>query len=121
MHQNAKVRLLNNFQDKMAKSNSSKKNKTSDNKTDVISREMLAEYISEIAEKTLLEDESKLHSVIAFNQILSDQEKISLLDEEMKDQLKDIWSRIKAAGIQLVDPPLLFGLPEDFSIEKANP
>lgn len=110
----------------MAKATTAKKSKSVDSKSESGkaesgSKEMLAEYINDIAEKTLIADESKLHSVIAFNQILSDADKVALLDEEMKDQLKDIWGRIKAAGIQLVDPPLLYGLPEDFSeVEDAG-
>ncbi len=105
----------------MAKSNSPKKSKSSDSKSNSVSKEMLVEYINDIAERTLQEDESKLHSVIAINQILSDNDKLSMLDEEMKEQLRDIWSRIKGAGIQLVDPPVLFGLPEDFSLDDTNP
>jgi hypothetical protein len=103
----------------MAKSNSSKKSKSTDSKSDVISKEMLIDYINEISEKTLQKDESRLHSVIALNQILSDNEKVSMLDEEMKDQLREIWSRIRGAGIQLLDPPALFGLPEDFTASDA--
>lgn len=105
----------------MAKSASSKKSKSSDNsKTSSPSKELLQEYINDISERTLLADESKLHSVIALNQILSQSSMVELMDDGMKDQLRDIWSRIKSAGIQLVDPPLLFGLPEDFKQEDNS-
>jgi hypothetical protein len=104
----------------MAKSTPVKKAKAADSKAEGVSKDMLSEYINDIAEKTLNADESKLHSVIALNQIFSDHDKVSLLDEEMKEQLRDIWLRIKGAGIELVDPPLLFGLPEDFSSEDST-
>jgi hypothetical protein len=104
----------------MAKSTSVKKGKSVESKSDGVSKDMLLEYINDIAEKTINADESKLHSVIALNQIFSDHEKVSLLDEEMKGQLRDIWLRIKGAGIELVDPPLLFGLPEDFSTSEDS-
>ena len=88
------------------------------NKTSSATRDSLADYIQEISSRTQLPEESMIHSVIAINQILSRQETVELLDEELKSQLRETWLKLKAFGIQLQDPPLLFGLPEDFMKEE---
>jgi hypothetical protein len=43
-----------------------------------------------------------------------------LFDDELKAQMKDLWIKLKSTGIKLTDPPLLFGLPEDFGKEKEE-
>lgn len=102
----------------MAKAASNKKVKQNDSKSGAVTKESVAEYIQDISQKSLTPDESLIHCVIALNQILADEETSALLNEDMKAQLREIWSKLKSAGIQLVDPPALFGLPEDFSGEE---
>lgn len=79
-----------------------------------VSRQALAEYIADISAKCLTPNESLIHCTIAINQILTNAESSALLDEDLKSQLKDVWLKLKNMGIQLEDPPMLFGLPEGF-------
>jgi len=102
----------------MARVASNKKAKPNDVKLGALTKESLAEYIQDISQKSLTPEESLIHCVISLNQILADEETSALLNEDMKSQLREIWLKLKSAGIQLVDPPALFGLPEDFSGEE---
>ncbi len=83
-----------------------------------ISKEALHEYVQDISQKASLPDESRLHCAIAINQILSNAEYVNLLTEDSKGTLKEVWHKLKSDGIQLEDPPLLFGLPENFDQEE---
>jgi hypothetical protein len=100
----------------MAKS--TKKTKTEVNPVNNESRESLTEYIQDIAQKANKLDESRLHCAIAITQILSNASNVTLLDEENKSTLKEVWQKLKSEGIQLEDPPFLFGLPENFDQEE---
>jgi hypothetical protein len=35
-----------------------------------------------------------------------------LFDEDLKAQAKDIWVKLKSTGVQLSDPPFMFGAPK---------
>lgn len=96
----------------------SKKAKTETSLASSISKEALQEYVQDISQKASIPEDSRLHCAIAINQILSNAEYVNLLTEESKATLKEVWHKLKADGIQLVDPPLLFGLPENFDQEE---
>ena len=100
----------------MAKS--PKKTKAESTPVEGISRESLNEYIQDIAQRASKPDESRLHCAIAINQILSNATNVNLMDEENKATLKEVWQKLKSEGIQLEDPPFLFGLPENFDQEE---
>ncbi len=98
-----------------------KKAKTEVGSTDSISKEALMEYVQDISQKANKVGESRLHCAIAINQILSNSDYVGLLNDESKNTLKEVWLKLKTDGIQLEDPPFLFGLPENFeSDELAN-
>ncbi len=82
--------------------------------TNSVSRQALADFISDISSKSVSPNESLLHCAVAINQILINPETSLLLDEDLKSQLKDVWLKLKNTGIDLIDPPGLFGLPEGF-------
>jgi len=82
--------------------------------TNSISRQALADFIADISAKSISPNESLLHCAVAINQILTNSETALLLDEDLKSQLKDVWLKLRNTGIDLIDPPALFGLPEGF-------
>jgi len=77
-------------------------------------------FVADLADKVENSDGAYLHSIIAVNQILRSPGIDGTLDEAMKIQLRDIWTKLKTAGIQLTDPPVLFGLPEGFGDEAKE-
>ena len=96
----------------------SKKTKAESVATQKVSSEALLEYIQDIHQKASQPDESRIHCVIAMNQILSDSDSVKALSDDGKALLKEVWLKLKGEGIQLVDPPLLFGLPQNFDQEE---
>lgn len=53
-----------------------------------------------------------INAVSAMNHILNHPDIYELLDKESKEIARDIWLRIKQAGVQLRNPPLLFEADE---------
>ena len=77
-------------------------------------------YLADIEEQVVGSDTAYLPSVIALNEILREPNADTLLDRDLKNQMRDLWVKLKSTGIQLSDPPLLFGLPEDFHSEEEE-
>ncbi len=96
----------------------SKKTKVENSGKQSISKELLLEYIQDIHLKANSADESRIHCAIALNQILSDQSSLNALSDEGRNLLKEVWTKLKSEGIQLEDPPLLFGLPDNFDQDE---
>ena len=65
-------------------------------------------FIAEISQRVLEPNTSHLHSVLAINHLLRQSNMPELLDGDLRDQLKDLWIKLKSTGVQLNDPPLLF-------------
>lgn len=83
-------------------------------------REELQAYLTDIEEKVIDSDEAYLHSVIAINELLNLPNADEIFDEELKGRVRDLWIKLKSTGVHLNDPPLLFGLPENFGQEEEN-
>lgn len=68
-----------------------------------------------ISVRDRLEDDSAapVHAVSAVTYALSLPGAGKLFDEESKEIARDLWLRIKRAGFQLRNPPLLFGVEGD--------
>lgn len=75
-------------------------------------REEVAEFLRNLSGKPLDRDGLYLHCLIGLNHLLSLPNVNELFDEELKTEARDLWKKIKARGLELVDPPLLFGQPE---------
>lgn len=83
-----------------------------------LTKDQIKSYLVDIESKIINAEGAHMHSVIALNQILRLPNIESVVDKELKDQMRDLWVKLKSHGIQLSDPPLLFGLPSDFSEEE---
>ncbi len=69
-------------------------------------------FVAEIAAKVVDKQPAYLHSMLALNFILRQPNLNDLLDEDLREQLKDIWLKLKTTGMQLQEPPILFGIPD---------
>ena len=67
--------------------------------------------LSEIAENVVTSDKNYLHSMLALDHIMRLPNAAELIDKDLKQQARDLWVKVKASGLQLEDPPLLFGVP----------
>ena len=70
-------------------------------------------FAAEIARKVVDKEPAYLHSMLAMNHILRQPNLPEVLDADLKDQLKDLWLKLKTTGLNLQDPPILFGLGEN--------
>lgn len=88
--------------------------------TPVYTKEDVRAYLADIEQKVIESNDAYLHSVLALNQMMRLPNAAELFDDEVKAQMRDLWIKLKSTGIKLTDPPLLFGLPEDFGKEKEE-
>ncbi len=84
----------------------------------------IAQFLSEIARSVVSTNTTYMHSMLALNQILRLPYAPEILDQDLKDQMRDLWLKVKSSGLQLVDPPLLFGdgveIPLDYDLADHN-
>lgn len=74
-------------------------------------REEVSAFLADIGRQLLDNNLPTIHTLLALNQILRLRNAEELFDEELKEQARDIWLKVKATGVHLIDPPLLFGHP----------
>ncbi len=92
------------------------------NKTEVpqlTSKDEVRSYLAELEKRVIDSEGAYLHSILALNHLLRLPNAAELIDDKMKAQMKDLWLKLKSTGIKLADPPLLFGLPENFGKEAV--
>jgi hypothetical protein len=78
-------------------------------------------FVAEIGRKVVDSNPAYLHSMLALNHLLRQPNLKDLLDSELKEQLKDIWLKLKTTGLQVQDPPILFGIPDNaINYEAGN-
>ena len=69
-------------------------------------------FLADISEQIVDSQGNYLHSFIALNEILNQPNAEKVFDEELKSKAKELWIKLKASGLEVNDPPLLFGVPE---------
>ena len=78
-------------------------------------------FVAEIGRKVVDTNPAYLHSMLALNHILRQPNLKEQLDDELLEQLKDIWLKLKTTGLLLQDPPVLFGIPVNtINYEEAS-
>ncbi len=75
----------------------------------VYTKKELQLFLADIGKRVLEPNSSYLHSVLAMNHLLRQANLPELLDTDTREQMKDLWIKLKSTGMQLNDPPLLFG------------
>lgn len=78
----------------------------------VYTKQELESFVTEISKQVVGSTTAFMHSMLALNHILRQPNAAELLDDELREQLKDLWIKLKSMGLQLNDPPILFGIPE---------
>ena len=78
-------------------------------------REEVRETLDEIAKRMAESRTASMHAMLTLTHLLRLSNAAALFDEALTKQAKDLWLKVKAAGVQLSDPPLLFGAPEPLS------
>ena len=93
----------------------------------VYTKKELEAFVAEISRKVVDSNPAYLHAMLSLNHLLRLPTLKELMDDDLKEQLKDIWVKLKTTGIlQLQDPPILFGIPDnainfDEPAEGADP
>ena len=85
-----------------------------------ITKQQVKAYLADIEKKVIDREGADMASLVAINDLLNLPNAQDLLDDQLRTQLKDLWIKLKAGGIQVDDPPLLFGLPEGFGEEEVE-
>ena len=83
-------------------------------------REEIVDFIGEINKQIVGSSKSTMHSLLALNHILRAPNAREVIDGDLKTQLKDIWLKLKSIGLQLQDPPILFGAPQVSDFAEAE-
>lgn len=69
----------------------------------------LKNFLMGIRDKMTDNVAAPVYAMSAMNHLLGMSEIYALLDNENKEIARDIWLRLKQSGLQLRNPPLLFG------------
>jgi len=77
----------------------------------VFTKAELESFVADIARRVVDSNSAYLHSFLALNQLLRQPEMASILDDELREQMRDIWVKLmKSTGLQMENPPILFGV-----------
>lgn len=77
-----------------------------------LTREAIVELLGELSKRVIESDRCSVHCMLALNHILTHADFERVLDDDLRQQVKDIWLKLKATGIVLADPPVVFGYPK---------
>ena len=77
-----------------------------------LTRESVGELLGELSKRVIESDRCSVHCMLALNHILTHPDFEKILDDDLRQQVKDIWLKLKSTGIVLADPPVVFGYPK---------
>ncbi len=78
----------------------------------------LKTFLLNVRDKMTEEIAAPIYALSALNHVMSLTNIYQLLDNECKEIARDIWLRLRQAGLQLRNPPMLFG--DDETISSVN-
>ena len=84
-----------------------------DGLSDSVSITELRTFLLNIKDKMTEDAAAPVYVMSAVNRVLNLPNIYELLDNENKELARDVWLRLKQTGLQLKNPPLLFGADED--------
>ena len=73
-----------------------------------ITKEGIRSTLESVAMSVVGTQSSYMHSMILLDNLFRLPNARELFDDDLKEQAKDLWLKIKSTGLQLNDPPLLF-------------
>lgn len=75
-------------------------------------KQEIENFVAEISRQVVGSSTAYMHAMLALNHILRQSNAEEFLDHDVKEQIKDLWIKLKSMGLQLNDPPILFGAPD---------
>lgn len=73
----------------------------------------LKTFLTAVRDKMTDDVAPPIYVLSALNHVMNLPKIYELLDNDNKEIARDIWLRLKQAGVQVKNPPLLFGPQED--------
>lgn len=80
----------------------------------------LKSFLNTIHDKLTEDVGSPIYALTAMNHIMNLQSVYDILDSETKELARNIWLRLKASGLQLRNPPILFGAEDGLVSEGVG-
>lgn len=74
----------------------------------ITTREELQKTLEAIARSVVGTHSTYMHSMILLDHLLRLPDARKLFDDDLKEQARDLWLKVKSTGLQLNDPPILF-------------
>ena len=90
-----------------------KKTVTSEAKKELSSAKELKKCLLDIRDKMTDNTAPPINALSVMNHLLSQSEIYDILNDENKEIARDIWLRLRQAGLQVKNPPMLFSPDED--------
>jgi hypothetical protein len=83
----------------------------------IVTKTDLKNFLLNIRDKMTEQTAAPIYAATAMNQVLNMPEVYELLDKTNKEIARDIWLRLKQAGMQVRNPPMLFSADEDVAVD----
>lgn len=83
----------------------------------IVTKTDLKNFLLNIRDKMTEQVAAPIYAASAMNQVLNMPEVYDLLDKTNKEIARDIWLRLKQAGMQVRNPPMLFSADEDIAVD----
>lgn len=80
----------------------------------------LKSFLLNVRDKMAEGSAAAIYGLSAINFVLNLPDVAGLLDNENKELARDIWLRVRQSGLQVRNPPMLFGEDEDV-LTAVNP
>lgn len=94
----------------MAPKKESKKEKPVDQAiTEITSAEDLKRFLTVIRDKMADDSSAPIYSAAVMNYLFNSPSTFSFFTSEVKEVAQEVWIKLKAKGLQVRNPPLLFG------------
>ena len=75
----------------------------------ITTKSELKSFLAGLRDKMTDQTAAPVYALSAMNHVLNIPEIYQFLDNENKELARDIWLRLKQAGVQIKNPPMLFG------------
>ena len=72
----------------------------------------IEEFLNEIEAKINTDSDVTMHTMLAINDLLCNSKTPQFLTDATTARIKTIWNKISLTGLELNQPPLIFGTPE---------
>jgi len=70
-------------------------------------------FLEQLDKDVVESSNNSLHIMLALDHLLTMENVEKLFDKDLKQRARDLWVKIKSTGLQINDPPFLFGVPKE--------